>query len=151
MVYFQGQPSFGGLPHPPILARSIGRDGWSVPMDRIEWARHCAQVWDDCGPLDENDNWIPAGEDRQQFIQRVLSYLPNAGYGSGGGIPSAAESSAVDYQDDESDDESDDEDGFSEEEDDESDDESNDCFSVEEDDDEGPVQGLRFRRISGSN
>ena len=166
MVFFQGLPSFGGLPRPPILARSIGPDGWSVPMDRDEWVQYCAQVWNDYGPLNENANWIPAGENRQQFIQLVLN-PPNTGYGSGGGIPSEAEPSAVDYQDnesnDESDDESDDEESLSEEEDAESDAESDeeglsqdddfsedDGFSVEEDDGE-PVQGLLFMRISGPN
>ena len=133
-------------------------------MTRIEWARYCAQVWNDCGPLDENDNWIPSGEDSQQFIQLVRSYLPNAGYGSGGGIPSEAEPSAVDYQDDESDDE----DGLSEEDEDESDDESDGDFSEEDDEsddedglseededesdefsEEGPVQGLTFKRSEG--
>jgi hypothetical protein len=131
MVYFNGPHSFGGV-QSPIDAQRIGPNLWFIFLSVYDYSLICALVWEDCGPLDPNENWIPEGEDRQEFIQLVLSNLPNAGYGSGGGIPSAAESSAVDYQDDESDDESND--CFSEEDDDESDDESNDCFSEEDDD-----------------
>lgn len=92
MVYFNENPSFGGLDSPPIET-FISSDGWTIGMTSEEWARYCAQVWDDCGPLNENENWIPEGEDRQEFIQLVHSYLLNAGYDGGGGIPSDDESS----------------------------------------------------------
>ena len=60
------------ITHPPILARSIGSNDWLIPIDRIRWAQYCAQVWNDCGPLNENANRIPVGENRQQFIELVL-------------------------------------------------------------------------------